>query len=239
MAAPIGLQAGKVLAGRSQGSAHPPIPGQEPHRTRTCKIMEPSSLSYCFLFFIYLNLCFQIQYQAALSVPCRTSSSVLPPPTLKLPPTSFSSPDRLLTSLEPISDATPKTATLDALDDLSTPATGGGATSLGALDALDGLDSLDEFPDMTSSVTVLAADENESKSELDEREKSINELLGELYPDEFNGNIGSVRTVEHLGSLDALDSFPSEKGVVAPLPAVPFGDTGKKPLILKGSFTQN
>lgn len=148
--------------------------------------------------------------------------------------TLFSSPDRPLSSLDPISDATPRTATLDALDDLSTPATGGGATSLGALDALDGLDSLDEFPDMTPSVTVLAADENESKSELDEREKSVDELLGELYLDEFNGNIGGVRTVEHFGSLDALDSFPSEEGVVAPLPAVPFGETGKKPLILKG-----
>lgn len=180
---------------------------------------------------MYLNLCFQIQYPAAFSVPCGTSSSVLPPPTLKLPPTLFSSPDRPLSFLDPISDPTPKTATLDALDDLSTPATGDGATSL---DALDGLDSLDEFPDMTTSVTVLVADENESKSELDEREKSIDELLGELYLDEFNGNIGGVRTVEHLGSLDALDLFPSEEGVVAPLPAVPFGETGKKPHILKG-----
>lgn len=180
---------------------------------------------------IYLNLCFQIQYPAAFSVPCRIPSAVLPPPTLKLPATLFSSPDRPLNSLDPISDATPKTTTLDSLDDLSTPATGGGVTSLGALDALDGLDSLDEFPDMTPSITVLAAEEKESKSELDERETSIDELLGELCLDEFNGNIGDVRTVEHLGSLDALDSFPSEEGVVAPLPAV---ETGKKPLILKG-----
>lgn len=76
---------------------------------------------------------------------------------------------------------------------------------------------------------------NESKTELDAEEKSLDDLLDELDPLETvsdpSGQSGyvpkiGVNTVDQLDSLDALDSFPSVEGGGAALPAVSIGGMG-------------
>lgn len=186
---------------------------------------------------------FQTHTRATFSVPSGTSTcahivpSVLPPPTPQLPPAFFSSAASQLNSLDFFSSCSTTTATLDVLDDLSSSEIrgGAGATNLGqtsvALDALDGLDSLDDFSDTTPIAAV--ATENESKSELDALEKSL-DLLDELHPLERVADSGGLRgeapspgvkLVDQLDSIDVLDSFPSVEGGVAPLPAGSIGGT--------------
>lgn len=41
--------------------------------------------------------------------------------------------------------------------------------------------------------------------------------------------VGGLKSVEQLDCLDVLEPFPSEEVVAVPLPAVPFGETGRKP----------
>ncbi|XP_070838208.1 zinc finger CCCH domain-containing protein 7B-like [Chaetodon trifascialis] len=167
--------------------------------------------------------------QAAFSAPSRTSTcthsapSVLPPPTPQLPPAFFSSAVSQLNSLDSFSAGChgTTTATLNALDDLSTSGTPNlGPTSM-ALDALDDLDCLDDFSDLTPNA---AAAVSESKTELDAGEKSLDDLLDELDP--LDVSKPGVRAVEQLDSLDVLDSFTSEEGTVAATPVVSIGGTG-------------
>ncbi|XP_019122488.2 zinc finger CCCH domain-containing protein 7B isoform X1 [Larimichthys crocea] len=182
--------------------------------------------------------------QAAFSLPSRippgahTIPSVLPAPTPQLPPAFFSPAVSQLNSLDSFSGGgqSATIATLDALDELSTSAIGGGrgALSLGltstALDALDGLDSLDDFSDTTTSAAV----ENEHKAELGAGEKSLDDLLDELDAVEPVSDPGglsdvlkhSVKAVDQLDSLDALDPFPLVEGVAAALPAISSRGTG-------------
>lgn len=189
---------------------------------------------------------FQTHTQAALSAPSRTSTCthtvpfVLPPPTPQLPPAFFSSVVSQLNSLDSFSGGGLGTtaATLDALDDLRTSGIGGGGgvPNLGltstALDALDGLDSLDDFSD---PIPNAAAAKSESQTELGAGEKSLDDLLDELDPLDavskpagLRGDVPKlgVKAVDQLDSLDVLDSFPSEEGGVAALPAVSIGLTG-------------
>ncbi|XP_041812096.1 zinc finger CCCH domain-containing protein 7B-like [Chelmon rostratus] len=184
--------------------------------------------------------------QVALSAPSRTSTCthtvpfVLPPPTPQLPPAFFSSVVSQLNSLDSFSGGGLGTtaATLDALDDLRTSGIGGGGgvPNLGltstALDALDGLDSLDDFSD---PIPNAAAAKSESQTELGAGEKSLDDLLDELDPLDavskpagLRGDVPKlgVKAVDQLDSLDVLDSFPSEEGGVAALPAVSIGLTG-------------
>ncbi|XP_071330413.1 zinc finger CCCH domain-containing protein 7B-like [Trachinotus anak] len=194
--------------------------------------------------------------QAAFSVPSRTSTCahtvppVLPAPTPQLPPAFFTSAVSQLNSLDSFSggEHSTRTAALDSLDDLLTsqnldaldnfPGVGGGAgtTNLrltsAALDTLDGLDSLDDFLDTTPSAAATE-EVNESKTELDTGEKSLDDLLDELDTLETVSDPGGqcgdvpmtgVKAVDQLDSLDALDSFPSVEG--AALPAVSIWGTG-------------
>ncbi|XP_044038473.1 zinc finger CCCH domain-containing protein 7B-like isoform X2 [Siniperca chuatsi] len=183
--------------------------------------------------------------QAVFPVPSTSSTCthtvpfVLPAPTPQLPPAFFSSTVSQLNSLDSFlgGGRSTTTATLDALDDLSTSGIGGaGAPNLEltsvALDDLDGLDSLDDFLDTTPSA---AAAENDSKVELDAGEKSLDDLLDELDPLETVSDPGGqsgdvpklgVKAVDLADSLDALDLFPSDKGVGAVFPAISFGGTG-------------
>ncbi|XP_029294224.1 zinc finger CCCH domain-containing protein 7B-like isoform X2 [Cottoperca gobio] len=164
--------------------------------------------------------------QAVFSVPCRTSTCentlpfVLPAPTPQLPLAFFSSDISQLNSLDSFSGVTRHTtaATLDALDDLFATGIRFGAP----LNVLDGLDSLDDFLDTTPSATAG----NESKTELEAGEKSLDDLLDELDPLETVSDPGGPSAAEPLDSLDALDLFPSVEGAVAALPAVSFGATG-------------
>ncbi|TKS91594.1 Zinc finger CCCH domain-containing protein 7B [Collichthys lucidus] len=180
--------------------------------------------------------------QAAFSLPSRippgahTIPSVLPAPTPQLPPAFFSPAVSQLNSLDSFSGCgqSATIATLDALDELSTSAIGGGALSLGltstTLDALDGLDSLDDFSDTTTSAAV----ENVHKAELGAGEKSLDDLLDELDAVEPVSDPGglsdvlkhSVKAVDQLDSLDALDPFPLVEGVAAALPAISSRGTG-------------
>ncbi len=113
-------------------------------------------------------------------------------------------------------------ATLDTLDDLLTSGIVDGTSNFAltstVLDTLDGLDSLDDFSDSTPN----AAAENESQTEVDAGEKTLDDLLDELDP---GGQVGDVhkpgvKAVDQLNSLDALDLFPSVEGGVAAVPAV-------------------
>nr|XP_020443495.1 zinc finger CCCH domain-containing protein 7B-like isoform X2 [Monopterus albus] len=192
--------------------------------------------------------------ETAFSVPSRTSicthtgPSVLPAPTPQLPPAFFSSAVSQLNSLDSFSGGGPSTtaATLDTLDNLVTlqgldglddffPGTGGSAgVPDSELDALDGLDSLDNFLDTIPSAAVTER-VDESLTELDTEEKSLDELLDELDPLENVSDLGDciadvlksgVKGVDQLGSLDALDSFPSVQSVGEPLAGVSVGGTG-------------
>ncbi|GAA6215588.1 zinc finger CCCH domain-containing protein 7B-like [Lates japonicus] len=195
--------------------------------------------------------------QAAYSVPHMTSTcaqivpSVLPAPTPQLPPAFFNSALSQLNSLDSFSGGGHSTASaldtlddlltspaLDALDNFSGIGSGSDAPNLGqtsaVLDSLDGLDSLDDFLDTTPNAAVTE-EVNESKTELDVGEKSLDDLLDELDPLEpvsdpggQGGNVPAivVRTMDQLDCLDVLDSFPSVKGVGAALAAVSIRGTG-------------
>ncbi|XP_068434358.1 zinc finger CCCH domain-containing protein 7B-like isoform X2 [Clinocottus analis] len=165
----------------------------------------------------------------------RTVSSVLPAPTPQLPPAFFSSAVNQLNSLDSFAGGgcSTRAGTLNALDDLLTSGLGGGtgATILALTsESLDGLDSLDDFLDTTPS----AAGSNDN-TEVDAREKSLDDLLEELHPLETVSDPGGqsgevpktgVKALVGLDSLDALDSFSSMEGVVAALPAMSMGSTG-------------
>nr|XP_033501674.1 zinc finger CCCH domain-containing protein 7B-like isoform X1 [Epinephelus lanceolatus] len=166
-----------------------------------------------------------------------TVTSVLPAPTPQLPPAFFSSAVSPLNSLDsfPGGGCSTTSATLDTLDDLLTSGflVGVGAPNFTstALDALDGLDSLDDFSDATPNAAAIAG--NESNTELDAGEKSLDDLLDELdtiepVPDPGGGEVPKiiVKAVDPLDSLDVLDMFPSVRGVSTALPAVSFGVTG-------------
>lgn len=178
----------------------------------------------------------EIPIHSAFSVPSQAStnnhavSSDLPAPTPQLPPAFFSSAISQLNSLDsfPGSAQGTSVATLDFLDDLSTSGTGSGAvaSSLGltspSQEVLHGLDSLDCLDDFLDVMPSAAESQNESQTELDAGEKSLDELLDELDPPQavchqngFTGEIPKigVRSMEQLESLDALDSFPSVEGV--------------------------
>ncbi|XP_069557431.1 zinc finger CCCH domain-containing protein 7B-like [Brachyistius frenatus] len=176
--------------------------------------------------------------QTPFPVPRKTSTnthtvpSVLPAPTPQLPPAFFSSAISQLNSLDSFSGGGhgSSAATLDILDYLSPSGNGRGgdasnvapaSTALDAPDGLDSLDCLDDFLDVTPSA-VAAEDVNESKTELDADEKSLDELLDELDPFETvcdpSGQSGdvtklSMKAMDQLDSLDVLDSFPSLEGV--------------------------
>ncbi|KAK5856636.1 hypothetical protein PBY51_008219 [Eleginops maclovinus] len=147
--------------------------------------------------------------QAVFPAPCRTTTSeqtlpfILPAPTPQLPPAFFSSSIRELNSLDSFCCVT--------------------GTSTGSLDALDDL--------LTSGISValeppLTFAGNESISEVEVGEKSLDDLLDELDPLDSVCVAGGQSSVEALDSLDALDSFPSVEGLPTPLPAVSIGGAG-------------
>ncbi|XP_029363910.1 zinc finger CCCH domain-containing protein 7A-like isoform X2 [Echeneis naucrates] len=175
-----------------------------------------------------------------------TVPPVLPAPTPQLPRAFFSSAVSQLNSLDSLTggEHATKTAALDSLDDLLTSQSldtlddfsgDGGAEgtpnlrpTFGAPNVLDGLDSLDDFLDTTPS--AAAEETDKSKTELDMGEKSLDDLLDELNTLEPVSDQGShcggvptigLKAVGNLGSLDALDSFPSLEG--AALPTVSIG----------------
>lgn len=46
---------------------------------------------------------------------------------------------------------------------------------------------------------------------------------------ECDGDVGGLKSVERLDYLDVVEPLPSEEVVAVPLPAVPSGETGRKP----------
>lgn len=213
-----------------------------------------SSSFFNHLHSVFFLRVFQTHFQAAFSVLSRTSThtvpSVLPAPTPQLPPAFFNSSVSQLNSLDSFSGGGHGTTTLDTLDDLLTSqgldaldnfSSGirgeAGAPDLGltsaVMDSLDDLDSLDDFLDTAPS--AAATDKvNESKTELDAGEKSLDDLLDELDPVEMvsvpvrlGGDVLKigVKAVDKLDSLDVLDSFPSVQRVGAALPAACTGRT--------------
>ncbi|KAM4716523.1 zinc finger CCCH domain-containing protein 7B-like isoform 1-T2 [Anableps anableps] len=169
-----------------------------------------------------------------------TSTVILPAPTPQLPPAFFNSSISQLNSLDSFTNGDHGTAAaaLDILDDLYTAGNGGStdasnislpATTLDNLDGLDSLDILDDILDLTSNAAA-----KEPKTQLEEGEKSLNELRNEvdtLGPMSFinaqNGDVPKVVTnaMKQLDSLDALDSFPTMEHVGAALPGVSVGGT--------------
>lgn len=92
------------------------------------------------------------------------------------------------------------------------------------LDTLDSLDSLDDFPDGSQRAAA------ESKTDWDVG----GYMLDVLDPLESVADQGHLRrnsekpVVNELDSLDVLDTFPSVKGVAAPLESISqFSSTGK------------
>lgn len=145
-----------------------------------------------------------------------------------------------LNSLDSFSGGGHSTTTLNSLDDLLTSQgldaldnfsclsrDEAGAPDLGltsaVLGSLDDLDCLDDLLDTTPS--AAAPDKvNDSKTELDAGEKSLDDLLDELdpvvtvsVPVRLGGEVLKigVKAVDKLDSLDALDSFPSVERTAA------------------------
>lgn len=92
------------------------------------------------------------------------------------------------------------------------------------LDTLDSLDSLDDFPDGSQRAAA------ESKTDWEVG----GYMLDVLDPLETVADQGHLRrnsqkaVVNELDSLDVLDTFPSVKGVAAPLDSISlFSSTGK------------
>ncbi|KAF3700478.1 Zinc finger CCCH domain-containing protein 7B Rotavirus 'X'-associated non-structural protein [Channa argus] len=199
----------------------------------------------------------EIQTQAAFSVSSRMSPptvpSVLPAPTPQLPPAFFSSSVSQFNSLDSFSSARHSTTTLDTLDNLLSQqrlddldnfsGSGGNAGTPNSrltpvvMDALDGLDTLDDLLD--SAVNAASSEKvNESKTESDTREKSL-DLLDELDPlenlSDSDGHITDglklgVKVMDRLDSLDTLDSFLSVETVGAASTAAFAGGTDLKSL---------
>ncbi|MEQ2164724.1 hypothetical protein GOODEAATRI_009685, partial [Goodea atripinnis] len=163
----------------------------------------------------------------ALSEPDNTPTSTpsLPAPTPQLPPAFFSSSISQLNSLDCFTNANHDSAAaaLDILDDLYTSGDEGGAnasnllmptTTLNNLDGLDSLDTLDDILDLMPNAVAA----KETKTELKEGEKTLDELLNEVdtvgsvsHIKAQNGDVPKIATnsMKQLDSLDDLDSFPT------------------------------
>lgn len=132
---------------------------------------------------------------------------------------AFISPEQTLDYLDFFTETNPTSETLDALDDLLSSEIGCSASPRNfglacmSLDALDSLDSLDDFSDSSQRPTT------ESKPDWNVEGNSLNDL----DPLEHHIDEGDLRrniqepVVNHLDSLDDLDTFPSVEGVAAPL----------------------
>ncbi|XP_061740513.1 zinc finger CCCH domain-containing protein 7B-like isoform X2 [Nerophis ophidion] len=106
-----------------------------------------------------------------------------------------------------------------------------GSNSLGAHNPLDALDDLcpppGDAPNLNSKALHSLGDDSNlprcahpSRTDPQEREKSLDDLLSELHP----VGVTSAAGVDPLNSLDSLDSFPSVKGGSSPaLPEVGAG----------------
>lgn len=141
-------------------------------------------------------------------------SAVLPPALI--------SPEQTLDSLDFFTVASPTGETLDALDDLLSSEIGCSASPRSSglactrLDSLDSLDSLDDFSERSQRPAT------ESKTDWN----MGGNLLGDLDPPEHYVDQGDLRrnnqkpVVNHLDSLDDLDTFPSVEGVAAPLDSI-------------------
>ncbi|XP_061830474.1 zinc finger CCCH domain-containing protein 7B-like isoform X4 [Nerophis lumbriciformis] len=130
----------------------------------------------------------------------RESPLVLPAPTPHLPPAFFNSG---ITQVGSNSAGAHKL--LDALDDLCPPPGGrGDAPSLNS-----------KAPHSLGDDSNLPRCAHPSRTDPEEREKSLDDLLSELHP----VGVTSASGVDLLDSLDSLDLFPSVKD--ASLPALP------------------
>ncbi|XP_015243384.1 PREDICTED: zinc finger CCCH domain-containing protein 7B-like [Cyprinodon variegatus] len=152
--------------------------------------------------------------------------SFLPAPTPQLPPAFFSSSGSQLNSLDSFTngDHAPAAAALDILDDLQTPGNGDGTVASDAslnvttLDNVDGLDSLDTLDDLLDMMPNAVA----AKEAKTEREKTPENLMSEVdalgpHIKAQNGDLPKTGAIakKQVGSLDALDSFPTEEDVQA------------------------
>lgn len=177
-----------------------PTPPPSPHPT-------PHILIGWFLFFS------QVLHQLTLD-PGHRVSAVLPP--------AFISPEQPLDSLDFFTETSPTGETLDALDDLLSSEIGCSASPRNSglacmrLDALDSLDSLDDFSESSQRpATESKPDWNVGGNSLDD----LDPLEHHIDQGDLRRNVQEP-VVNHLDSLDDLDTFPSVEGVAAPLDSI-------------------
>eukprot|EP00066_Takifugu_rubripes_P026265 XP_011615531.1 PREDICTED: zinc finger CCCH domain-containing protein 7B-like [Takifugu rubripes] len=138
-----------------------------------------------------------------------------------LPP-AFISPEQTLDSLDFFTETSPTGETLDALDDLLSSEIGCSASPRNSglacmrLDALDSLDSLDDFSESSQRpATESKPDWNVGGNSLDD----LDPLEHHIDQGDLRRNIQEP-VVNHLDSLDDLDTFPSAEAVAAPLDSI-------------------